>query len=219
MLVIIIHERSSLTNMEWTMAPRRYHMGARAEAVARTRSRIVEAAKALHAERGVQATNWEEIAEAAGVSTATVYRHFPSLTELVPACARSVFDLIRPPTVEEARPQFAALATPEERLEHLVRASCHCYRQGEGWLHAAHRERDFVPELDAALRIIEDTLAILIEAAVGRRLREPARSTLFVLCDFPFWKDLVDRGLSARRGEETAVRLVRAELMATATQP
>jgi AcrR family transcriptional regulator len=200
------------------MAPRRYRMGARADAVAHTRTRIVEAAKGLHAERGVQATNWEEIAEAAEVSPATVYRHFPSLAELVPACARSVFDLIQPPTVAEARPQFAALPTPEERLEHLVRTSAHCYRKGDDWLHAAHRERDFVPELDGALRIIEDTLAILIEAAAGGRLREPAQSSLFVLCDFPFWKDLVDRGLSPRRAEETVVRLVRAELQETAPQ-
>jgi AcrR family transcriptional regulator len=200
------------------MAPRRYRMGARADAVAQTRTRIVESAKALHAERGVQATNWEEIAAAAGVSPATVYRHFPSLAELVPACARSVFDLIQPPTVAEARPQFAALATPEDRLEHLVRTSAHCYRQGQGWLHAAHRERDFVPELDAALRIIEDTLGILVEAAVGGRLQEPGRSSLFVLCDFPFWKDLVGRGLSPRRAEETIVRLVHAELQETARQ-
>jgi AcrR family transcriptional regulator len=189
-------------------------MGARAEAVAHTRTRIVEAAKALHAERGVQGTSWEDIAAGAGVSMATVYRHFPSLAELVPACARSVFDVIRPPTVEEAQHQFAALPTPGDRLEHLVRSSCHCYRQGEGWLHAAHRERDFVPELDAALGVIEGTLEVLIEGAAGRRLREPARSALFVLCDFPFWKELIDRGLSPRRAEDTTVRLVRAELAA-----
>jgi hypothetical protein len=51
-------------------------------------------------------------------------------------------------------------------------------------------------------------------------LRSPTflRASLVVLCDFPFWKDLVDRGLSPRRAEETAVRLVRAEFQETAPQ-
>src|SRR5687767_12293600 len=138
------------------MAPRRYEMGARASAVAATQSRIIDAAKELHATRGVQATRWEEIAEAAGVSVATMYRHFPSLKELVPACARSVFDLIRPLTLEEASAKFATISDPGERLALLVKRNVYCYGLGEGWLHAAYRERDFIPELDAAIRIIED---------------------------------------------------------------
>lgn len=74
----------------------------RADAVARTRDAIVAAARDLHSERGLAATSWEDIADRAGVSTATVYRHFPSTSELVPACARTVFDLIQPPTLEQA---------------------------------------------------------------------------------------------------------------------
>ncbi len=188
-------------------------MEARAEAVAVTRATIVEAAKELHSARGVLATSWDDIAKRAGVSTATVYRHFPTLAELIPACARSVFDLIQPPTVEEAASTFAALERVADRFEHLVRTSCHCFAAGEGWLHAAHRERDFIPELDAALTVIEDTLAVLIEAAAGRRPPKRVHGVLFVLCNFPFWKALIDQGLSRRAVEEAITRVVREALV------
>lgn len=186
-------------------------MDARAEALAETRARIVDAAKALHAERGVVITSWDDIGEQAGVSTSTVYRHFSSLSQLVPACARSVFDIIRPPTVDDAKVMFAGRNSPADRLEQLVRDSCACYRKGRGWLHAAHRERDFVPELDAALRVIEDSLDVLIEAAADRPLTAAQRQLLFVLCDFPFWWLLTDRGLGAEDAEDHIVRLVRTE--------
>ena len=184
-------------------------MGARAEAVAETRDRIVEAAKVLHVERGVVSTSWEDIAEHAGVSTATVYRHFPSLTELIPACARSVFDIIEPPALEDAGQQFSEHTAPEDRLEQFVRASCVCYGKGRGWLHAAHRERDFVPELDAALRILDESLEVLVAAAAGRPLSPVELRSLFALCDFPFWWGLTAGGLTDREVEEEIVRLVR----------
>ncbi len=190
------------------MAPRRYEMGARADAVAETKARIVAAAMDLHAKRGVQATRWEEIAERAGVSVATTYRHFASLKELVPACARTVFDLIAPLTVEQATSKYAELEDAGERLAFLVRANVHCYGRGEGWLHAAHRERDFIPELDAALRIIEDSGRALVEAAVQRRLGKVEEATLFTLLDFPFYKSLRNAGLDARGAERVLTRLV-----------
>lgn len=187
-------------------------MGARADQVARTRTSIVGAARDLHAERGLTATSWDDIAERSGVSTATVYRHFPSLAELVPACARTVFDLIQPLTIEQADATFGALDRAGDRFEQLVRYSCHCYRAGAGWLHAAHRERDFVDELDDALRIIEDSLRSLITAAAGRRLHKTDHRVLFVLCDFPMWWFLYESGLSPSAVDDTVVRLVRAEV-------
>ena len=193
------------------MTPRPYRMGARADAVAETRARIVAAGKQLHAAHGVLITSWDHIAAKAGVSTATVYRHFGSLAELVPACARSVFDVIEPPAPEDAAAMFAALHTPEDRLEQLVRDTVACYGKDPGWLHAAHRERDFVPELDAALRIIEDSLHVLVQAAFGATLTAEDHERLFVLCDFPFWWSLGDRGLDRGEVEEFIVRLVRTE--------
>lgn len=192
-------------------------MDARADAVAETRARIVEAAKALHTDNGVRVTSWDDIAELAGVSSSTVYRHFPSLTELVPACARSVFDIIEPPTIADARTMFADRSSPADRLEQLVRDSCACYRKGRGWLRAAHRERDLVPELHAALRVIEDSLEVLIEAATDRPLPGSRRHVLFVLSDFPFWWSLTDRGVGDQQAEDHIVRLVRAEVSGIAT--
>lgn len=190
------------------MAPRRYEMGARADAVAETKERIVTAAMALHAKRGVQATSWEEIAERAGVAVATMYRHFPSLKELVPACARTVFDLIAPLTVEQATAKFAKLEDTGARLAFLARANVHCYGKGEDWLHAAYRERDFIPELDAALRIIEDSGRALVEAAVQRRLGRAEEATLVTVLAFPFYKSLRSTGLDARAAEKVLTRLV-----------
>ncbi len=189
------------------MPPRRYEMTVRAEAVAATRERIVQAAKDLHAARGVLATRWEEIAERANVSLATLYRHFPSLAELVPACARSVFDLIRPPTLEEASAKFAELDDPRDRLAVLVKKTIHCYDLGEGWLHAAYRERDFIPELDAALAVIQSSLRVLIHAAVARPLGKRDEAALFALLDFPFYKSLLAAGMERRTAERTVLRL------------
>lgn len=192
-------------------------MGARADAVSETRQRLVEAAKSLHAERGVLPTGWDDIAERAGVSVATVYRHFPSLAELIPACARSVFDIIAPPALDEAGKKFSG-DSAQDRLEEFVRASCQCYGKGRGWLHAAHRERDFVPELDAALRILDQSLEVLIAAAAGRRLSRVESRSLFALCDFPFWRSLVAGGLPDRDVEEEIVRLVRLRVEALGTK-
>lgn len=194
------------------MSPRQYTMGARAEAAARTRLTIVTAARQLHAERGLVATSWDDIADRAGVSKATVYRHFPSLAELVPACAQTVFDLIQPLTPEEAAGRFATLERAGDRYELIVRSSAHCYRAGADWLHAAYRERDFVPELETSMRVIEDSLHELITAAAGRRITKDDHIQLFVLCDFPLWWSLSSSGLSDRATEEAMVRLVLAEV-------
>ena len=194
------------------MSPRQYQMGARAEAVAKTRAAIVAAARQLHAERGLVATSWDDIAERAGVSTATVYRHFPSLAELVPACAQTVFDLIQPLTPEQAAGVFASFERAADRFEHVARSSAHCYQAGADWLHAAHRERDFLPELETAMGVIEDSLRQLVTAAAGRRLTKADHGQLFVLCDFPLWWSLNTSGLSDRATEEAMVRLVHAEV-------
>jgi len=48
----------------------------------RNRLKIIEAAQSLFAERGIDVT-MDEIARAAGVGVATLYRRYPTRTELV----------------------------------------------------------------------------------------------------------------------------------------
>src|SRR5512132_2699119 len=100
------------------MSPRKYDMGKRAAAAEATRRRIVDAAHQLHIEQGVAATSWDEIAARAGVGVGTVYRHFPSLDELAPACGAVVSEVIALPPAEAVA---AAFDGAEDRAGTLVR--------------------------------------------------------------------------------------------------
>jgi|SRR5918994_2732044 AcrR family transcriptional regulator len=66
--------------------------GQRADA-ARNRARIVAAARALFAERGIE-VQLPEVARAAGVGIGTVYRHFPAHADLVEGAAEHRFSEI-----------------------------------------------------------------------------------------------------------------------------
>jgi AcrR family transcriptional regulator len=68
------------------MSPRRYDRRLRQAAAEETRRRIVRATAELHAERGPLGTRHAAIAERAGVSVPTVYHHFPTAEDLIPAC-------------------------------------------------------------------------------------------------------------------------------------
>lgn len=161
-----------------------------------TRQQIVEAAKALHAQRGVLATSWQDIAERAGVSPVTVYRHFRSLVELIPACAQSFVESVNPITEEEARIAFAQLGSSTARLERLIQDDCACYERGRDWFHAAMRESDLIPELGAVVSSQQATLRTLIHAALeGQSQPTELVSALQAVIDFPFWWSLVDAGV------------------------
>ena len=68
--------------------PRSYQLGKRIESVAETRQRIVAAAVELHGTIGPAATTISALAEKAGVTRLTVYRHFPDDRALFAACSQ-----------------------------------------------------------------------------------------------------------------------------------
>ena len=85
-----------------------------------TRNRIVEATAKLHGERGVLGTTWQDIAREADVSVSTVYAHFPSLDELLPACGQLVMSRVRPPAASDAG---EIIGDAEDSRERPVRAA------------------------------------------------------------------------------------------------
>ena len=93
-------------------APRGYIMRARQESVEHTRLRITRATMQLHEQVGPAATTVSAIAELAGVTRLTVYRHFPDEAALVGACAAHWGSLH--PRPDPAT--WAAVADPVERL-------------------------------------------------------------------------------------------------------
>src|SRR5260370_38180058 len=65
----------------------KYRLRARGETELKTRTRIVEAAVALHPEVGPALPTISAIAARAGVGRPTVYRHFPDDLSLYTACS------------------------------------------------------------------------------------------------------------------------------------
>src|SRR5918999_188498 len=79
--------RQELSEHQRSTKSRSYRMSRRAEGVAETRQRIVEATVELHGTVGPAASTIAAIAERAGVTRLTVYRHFPDDEALWAACS------------------------------------------------------------------------------------------------------------------------------------
>src|ERR671916_1415087 len=123
------------------MAPRKYTMGKRRAAVEETRRRILEATLELHSEKGIFGTSWQDIANRADVSVGTVYKHFPSLEELVPACGELMYAITRPPSLEDAPRIFAEAYSLEERVGRLVAELFAFYERGASYIETDFQER------------------------------------------------------------------------------
>jgi AcrR family transcriptional regulator len=184
-------------------------MTRRAEALQETRSRIVDATVAAHRELGIQATSWDEIARRAGVGVGTVYRHFRSLAELLPACGEVVTDTLALPAGDEIPVIFEGARSPEERVERLVRTVFATYERGAPFIENIRRERNDLPELDGWHAWLEDTLDALTREAL--RPLKPRKQSLQVtraLIDLNTWMAFEHRGLSPDQTSATIRRLI-----------
>ena len=123
------------------MAPRAYNNEARQQQQELLKTQIAAAAAELHAEKGALATSYAEIAERAGVSVPTVYRHYPDLDLLIRGCTGHVSSLAPPMPVQ------AILASPDlpTAVEQLVDAMDRLHAYYEPWW--VWREQGRIPAL------------------------------------------------------------------------
>lgn len=179
--------------MACSQMPRSYQLQRRADGVAQTRRRIVDAAVALHTTLGPARTSLAAVAARAGVQRHTLYAHFPDRRALFAACSAHWRQL-------HPLPDTAPWGSLEEALVALYR----WYEEVEDDLALFRRDMqldDDVRELQEAfgrqLADVRDTLAgtgsALRRAAIGHALQ------------FETWRSLRHEGLSP--GEAVRVML------------
>jgi AcrR family transcriptional regulator len=185
------------------MSPRKYDMTRRASAVAQTRRRIIDATRALHTEQGIAATSWDDIAARAGVGVGTVYRHFPSPDELIPACGEIVMQVVALPHPRD----IPFDGTPAERLERLVGEVFAVYERGAPELRAIRNEADVHPSVAEAAATFEAKLAALVAAAVERPADRPV---VRAMVDLGTWQAFRDEGLEPAEAVDAVSRMLAA---------
>ncbi len=188
---------------------RKYSMDRRSTTVDETRRRIVEATMALHDEKGILGTSMQDIAARADVALGTVYRHFPSIEDLVPACGGRNMELNPPPT----RPIFADLTTRADRVRALIAAY---------YAHYAYNPRMFevglaeAPKLPVLAAFMEEGVAHLQRLVAEAVAPAPPESDVFklavALCSFWSWQALTQAGFESNAAARLAAGILAARL-------
>ena len=183
-------------------------MQKRIEDVAQTHQRIVDAAVQLHGTVGPAATTISALAEAAGVTRLTVYRHFPDDSALFAACSQHWASGQVLPNPRAWR----QVSDPAQRLHAGLSDLYRFYQDAEPMLTNVRRDRASVPaELktrnDATDAGYRDTL--LRPFALRGRRRNNLRAVLGHAVSFWTWRSLcLDNGLTNRQGVEAMTALV-----------
>jgi len=188
-------------------------MTRRASAVAQTRRRIIGATRELHTEQGIAATSWDDIAARAGVGVGTVYRHFPSLDELIPACDEISMQVVALPDPEGVPSLFDGVDARAERIERLVREAFAIYERGAPELHAIRNEPDIHPRVAQGVEELEASLTALVDAAVEPSGITPAdRAVVRAMVDLGTWQALRDQGLGPEDSVDAVSQMLAARV-------
>jgi AcrR family transcriptional regulator len=144
-------------------------MGKRAEAVAATRQRIMDAALALYQERGIAATTMQDVARRADVAPGTVANHFGSAEALATEAGQRLLSELRlPPTGV-----FDGVDTLEERVRILARELSAFFERSEPWFAVWQREPGSLAAWAEVERRYYGEFHVLLRAAVGPLAEDP----------------------------------------------
>ncbi|MFF0299022.1 TetR/AcrR family transcriptional regulator [Kitasatospora sp. NPDC004614] len=184
---------------------RGYEMRKRAEDMDRTRRRIVDAAVELHGTAGPASTSIAAIAERAGVTRLTVYRHFPDETALFEACSGHWLSQQTPPRPEE----WSAIENPLERLAAGLADIYRFYRAGEQMLTLVIRDQHAVPEPIREARAETTRHYVEVLAVAWPETDNPTRRAVIGhAAAFSTWRSLCrEQGLTDHEAVEVMVTL------------
>lgn len=195
------------------MAPRAYNNETRQQQQEALKQRIAEAAARLHAERGVLATSYAEIAQAAGTSLPTVYKHFPDLGQLVRACSGHVASKAPSFPADE----ILAAADLRSAARMLVDAMDQRHAHFEPWV--VWREANRIAAIAEAAAARRRETVQLCEALLARHAVAGPHAELAALweslLDFELWHRLV----RAHQLPRAAVRAHLLSLLLAVTGP
>lgn len=183
-------------------------MRRRADLVDQTRQRITDAAVRLHTTVGPSAASMSAVAEEAGVTRLTLYRHFPSKDALFGACMSHWRGLHPPPDPEAWR----AIAPFEERVRTAIGDLYRWFSENGDDLYPIYRDAAHTPASTLRARqanndrmveaVVHDVVA---EAAPKRRLRAAVGHVIV----FWTWRSLdIEQGLSTREASALAAEFV-----------
>jgi AcrR family transcriptional regulator len=184
--------------------PRPYRLGRRAAPKAEVRERIIAAALAIYAERGLAGASNLSIAKAADVAPATVRNHFPEPGDLPRAVFEAMLVELRIPTPEV----FDGLGTFGDRVARLARELAAFYERSESWWRAYEREPDLIRAWSGGVDQYYADIERLMKAALGD-LSSDDRSLAVVASVIgpPTFFALRARGLSSEETVELSLGL------------
>jgi AcrR family transcriptional regulator len=185
-------------------------MRKRAEQVDQTRQRITEAAMRLHTTIGPARASLSAIADAAGVTRLTLYRHFATADELFAACTGHWFALDPLPDADAWR----SIPALEDRVRTALRDLYGWFRAHGDELYPIYRDVAAVPaSSQQQTRADNDRMvAVLLEASDGQEgPSSRLRAALGHAVTFWTWRSLaVDQGLSDADAVDLVMGLVTA---------
>jgi len=183
-------------------------MQRRRELVDMTRQRITEAAMRLHTTAGPSRASISAIADEAGVTRLTLYRHFESKDDLFRACMTHWRGLHPPPDPEAWR----AIPAFEDRIRIGLRELYAWFGANGEDLYPVYRDVVHTPESTRRARQATNdrmTSALLADERMSPAARRRLTAVIGHVIGFWVWRSLVvEQRLSVREASALAADLV-----------
>ena len=186
-------------------ATRPYELRARAESMDRTRARITRAAIELHGSIGPAATTLSAVAERAGVTRATLYRHFPDEDALFKACSAEWRSAN--PAPDPA--QWTAIPDPFDRLAAALPTLYGWYRSAEAMRANLLRDLAVLPAgIRTGIESYPRAVADVLDAGWPRRSRL-RRAAIGHGVAFETWQSLAHEGLRDTEAAQLIIGMIK----------